>query len=53
MRRDETEKIEITLDDNLDDNVCDLLNKTTNNLSKIGLKFQEEHYKFASSLSEI
>ena len=53
MRRDETEKIEITLDDNLDDNVCDLLNKTTNNLSKIGLKFQEEHYKFANSLSEI
>ena len=53
MRRDETEKIEITLDDNLDDNVCDLLNKTTNNLSKIGLKFQEKHYKFANSLSEI
>ena len=30
------DEIEVSLDDNLADSICDLLDKTTDNLSKIG-----------------
>ncbi len=53
MSRDEEEKIEIALDDNLADNVIDLLNKSAENLSSQALSFQEEHVKFANSLDEV
>jgi prolyl-tRNA synthetase len=53
MSRDEEEKIEIALDENLADNVIDLLNKAYENLSAQALAFQEEHVKFANSLDEV
>jgi prolyl-tRNA synthetase len=53
MRRDEGEKIELTLDDSLADNVLDLLDKTSENLSASAWKFQDEHIKFANNLDEI
>lgn len=34
------DEIEVSLDDNLADNICDLLDKTTDNLSKIGWEFK-------------
>lgn len=34
------DEIEVSLDDNLADNICDLLDKTTDNPSKIGWEFQ-------------
>lgn len=34
------DEIEVSLDDNLADSICDLLDKTTDNLSKIGWEFQ-------------
>ena len=34
------DEIEVSLDDNLADSICDLLDKTTDNLSKIGQEFQ-------------
>ncbi|MBR4447040.1 proline--tRNA ligase [Methanobrevibacter sp.] len=53
MRRDEGEKIEIALDDSLADNVIDLLNKSSENLSAAAWKFQEEHVKFTEDINEI
>ena len=53
MRRDEGEKIELTLDDSLADNVVDLLNKTTESLSAASWDFQKEHVKFTENLEEI
>ena len=53
MSRDEEEKIEIALDENLADNVIDLLNKSSENLSAQALAFQKEHVKFANSLDEV
>lgn len=53
MRRDELEKIEIKLDDTLVNNICDLLDKISENLSKRGWNFKDEHYKFANSIDEI
>ena len=53
MSRDEEEKIEIALDDNLADNVVDLLNKSDENLSSQAWNFQEEHVKFANTLEEV
>ena len=53
MRRDEGEKIELALDDTLADNVLDLLDKTSENLSATSWAFQEEHIKFTESLEEI
>ncbi len=53
MRRDEGEKIEIQLDDNLVDNVIELLNKSSENLSSQAWEFQNEHVKFADTLEEI
>ena len=53
MRRDEGEKIELDLDDSLADNVLELLDKTSENLSTSSWNFQEEHVKFAESLEEI
>ena len=53
MRRDEGEKIELALDDSLADNVLDLLEKTSQNLSAASWNFQEEHVKFTESLEEI
>ena len=53
MRRDEGEKIELTLDDGLADNVVELLNKTTENLSNASWSFQDEHVKFTEKLDEI
>ena len=53
MRRDEGQKIELTLDDSLADNVMNLLDKTAENLSAAAWKFQEEHVKFANNLDEI
>ena len=53
MRRDEGEKIELPLDESLGDNVLDLLNKTSENLSATSWDFQAEHVKFTESLEEI
>ena len=53
MRRDEGEKIEIPLDDNLSDKVIELLEKTTENLSKSAWDFQDEHVKLAENIDEI
>jgi len=53
MRRDEEEKIEITLDDNLADKICELLDKTSENLSKSSWNFQNEHVKFTENIDEI
>jgi len=53
MRRDEGEKIELSLDDSLADNVVDLLNKTTENLSSASWDFQSEHVKFTENIDEI
>lgn len=53
MRRDEGEKIELALDDSLADNVVELLDKTTENLSNASWTFQDEHVKFTENLNEI
>ena len=53
MRRDEGEKIELALDDSLADNVVDLLDRTTENLSKLAWDFQAEHVLFAENVDEI
>ncbi len=53
MRRDKGEKIELNLDDSLADNVVELLDKTSENLSKSSWNFQAEHVKFAKTLEEI
>jgi len=53
MRRDEGEKIELALDDSLADNVVELLDKTTENLSNAAWTFQDEHVKFTENLNEI
>ena len=53
MRRDEGEKIELSLDDALADNVIELLNKTAENLHDCAWDFQEEHVKFTENLDEI
>ena len=53
MRRDEGEKIELSLDDSLADNVLDLLDKTAENLSAAAWDFHDEHIKFANDLDEI
>ena len=53
MRRDEGEKIELPLDDTLTDKVIELLDKTTENLSKSSWDFQTEHVKFAENIDEI
>ena len=53
MRRDEEEKIEIPLDDNLADNIIDLLEKSSESLSAQSWKFQEEHVKFTEDIDEI
>ena len=53
MRRDEGEKIELPLDDTLADRVIELLEKTSANMSKIALDFQESHVKFAEDIEEI
>lgn len=53
MTRDAEEKIEIHLDDSLADNIIELLNKSSENLSAQALDFQNEHVKFADNLEEI
>ena len=53
MRRDEGEKIELSLDDSLADNVIELLDKTTENLSTASWDFQKEHVKFTEDIEEI
>ncbi|MBQ2612861.1 MAG: proline--tRNA ligase [Methanobrevibacter sp.] len=53
MRRDEGEKIELTLDDNLVDNIKDLLDKSYENLKDSAWKFQKEHIKFTQNMDEI
>ena len=53
MRRDEEEKIEIPLDDNLSDAIIDLLDKSGESLSAQAWDFLEEHVKFADTLEEI
>ena len=53
MRRDDGEKVEIALDDNLVDNVKELLEKYGENLSKTAWDFQDEHVKFTENLDEI
>ena len=53
MRRDEGEKIELTLDETLADNVVDLLDKTSENLHDSSWNFQDEHVKFANNLDEV
>ena len=53
MRRDEEEKIELALDDDLADNVIDLLDKSSENLSNQSWAFQDEHVKFTDNIDEI
>ena len=53
MRRDEEEKIELALDDSLADNVVELLEKSSEDLSAQAWNFQEEHVKFTDNLDEI
>lgn len=53
MRRDDGEKVEIPLDDNLVDSVKDLLDKYEENLSKTAWDFQKEHVKFTENLDEV
>ena len=53
MRRDEGEKIELALDDNLIDNIKDLLDKSYENLKDSAWKFQKEHIKFTQNMDEI
>ena len=53
MRRDDSEKIELSLDDNLIDNIKDLLDKYEENLSKSAWNFQDQHFKFATNIDEI
>ena len=53
MRRDEEEKIELALDDDLADNVIELLNKSSKNLSRQSWAFQDEHVKFTDNIDEI
>ncbi|WP_296887300.1 proline--tRNA ligase [uncultured Methanobrevibacter sp.] len=53
MRRDEGEKIELTLDDDLVDNVKDLLDKYYKNLKETAWSFQSEHVKFTEDINEI
>ena len=53
MRRDDGEKVEISLDDNLVDSVKDLLDKYEENLSKTAWNFQKEHVKFTENLDDI
>ena len=53
MRRDEEEKIELALDDSLADNVVELLEKSSEDLSAQAWRFQEEHVKFTENLDEI
>ena len=53
MRRDDGEKVEIALDDNLVDNVKELLAGYDENLSKSAWNFQKEHIKFAQNVDEI
>ena len=53
MRRDEGEKIELALDESLAENVADLLDKTSRNLSKMAWDFQKKHVKYTDNLDEI
>ena len=53
MRRDGSAKIELALDETLADNVYDLLNKSSENLSKSAWDFQNAHIKFSEDISEI
>ena len=53
MRRDEEEKIELALDVSLADNVFELLEKSSEDLSAQAWNFQEEHVKFTENLDEI
>ena len=53
MRRDNGEKVELSLDDDLVDNVKDLLDKYDENLSKSAWDFQKEHVKFTENLDEV
>ena len=53
MRRDNEEKIKINLDENLTNNILDLLDKTTKNLSSAAWNFQESHVKFTENINEI
>ena len=53
MRRDDEEKIELALDDSLADNVIELLEKSSENLSEMAWSFQEDHVKFTDDLDEI
>ena len=53
MTRDNEEKIEIPLDDNLADNILELINKSSENLSAQAWEFQKQHVKFTNDLDEI
>ena len=53
MRRDEQEKIELSLDDDLTNNIKDLLDKYDKNLSENAWDFQKNHIKFADEIAEI
>lgn len=53
MRRDELEKIELNLDDNLIDNVIELIEGLNNDLAESAWNFHEEHVKFGENLEEV
>jgi prolyl-tRNA synthetase len=53
MRRDSEEKIELPLDDNLADNIIDMLDKTSEDLSEAAWNFQKDHVKFTENIDEI
>ena len=53
MTRDMEEKTEIKMDESLADNIIDLLEKSSENLSGQAWDFQKEHVKFTDDLKDI
>ena len=53
MRRDNEEKIELPLDDKLTDNIINLLDETSKDLSAAAWNFQKDHVKFTQNIDEI
>ena len=53
MRRDELEKIELDLDENLVGNVISLIDELNENLAESAKEFHKDHIKFASDIDEV
>ena len=53
MRRDQLEKIELDLDENLVSNVIRLIDELNENLAESAKEFHTDHIKFASDIDEV